>query len=107
MLSFGFREQLKAAAPTVRITAVLRFSPNLFAGVPGPDILERVAAGKQPILNALVSMKDVKLNSLPGLPNAVATASAHEWRALIDGNPWLAETTVVSLDENEKVATSL
>ncbi|RAI00005.1 hypothetical protein DLJ53_19940 [Acuticoccus sediminis] len=107
MLNPGLRKEIGDAAPAARVTAVVSVAPELFGGIAGEDVLQRMTAAKQPVLEALQSMQGVQVNALPGLPHAIAVAPAAEWQALIERNPWLSESDGVRLDPNEVVATTL
>jgi hypothetical protein len=99
MLTPEFTSELDRAAPQHRVTAILSWrkahSLPLTVG-----LLSQIARMKQPLLNRLESVEGVRVNPLPGMPQAVVEASAATWRNLLRNDTILRDGEDVEVVAN-------
>jgi L-alanine-DL-glutamate epimerase-like enolase superfamily enzyme len=100
MLTPGFTAQLEHASPPQRITGVLSWRRAGTLRRSGRELLSEIARLKQPLLDWLGKIEGVRVNALPGMPQAIVEASASAWHDMLKENPTLLEEDEVELAPN-------
>lgn len=101
MLTPEFAELLDQAAPQQRVTGILSWRNAIFFTSGGEELWSQIQRLKQPLLDRLDSVAGVRVNPLPGLPQAMVEASAATWQDLLRDNAILREGEEVELVVNQ------
>ena len=104
MLAGALQREIYETKADDTVTAVLNVIVQGAAEESRAALNERITSAKRPLLEAVATMDGVRLNSLVGMPQAIAMAPASSWRDLLKRNPWLASSPDYWLEANVALA---